>query len=365
MITTLVYIFAFVLVLSLVVIVHEGGHFAVARMCGVHVVEFSLGFGKELFGWNDKRGTRWKVCAVPLGGYVKMLGDEDAASAKSSSSGVSEDMKPFTFMAQKLWKRALIIFAGPATNYIFAILILTGVLWMRGEIFIAPVIGEIQIDSAADKAGLKVGDRIVEINGQYIGEYKDILRSIRLTEYGKPLSVRFERNGQQQETQALINYSDEADVPVLGIKSSLDAFETRDNLSLYEAFISSCQKVLSMTRDTLVYLGQVVTAKRSAKDMRGPLGIAEASGDAFLGGWLSLIVFVAQISVAIGFMNLLPIPLLDGGHLAFYAVEAVRRKPLPDKVQTVFLWAGMTFLFALLAYTFVLDVPRIIQRVIG
>lgn len=365
MLTTFVYIFAFILVLSLVVIVHEGGHFFAARMCGVQVVEFSLGFGKELFGWNDKRGTRWKICAVPLGGYVKMLGDEDAASAKSSAERVSDEMRPFTFMAQKLWKRALIIFAGPATNYIFAVFILTGVLWAVGEVIIPPVVGRVEAGSAAEVAGLQAGDKIVDINGHPIVAFSDAQRAIRLTEFGKPLTIRFEREGAIREVVAHLDYAADTDVPKLGVMSSPEVITVNEDMSIFEAFGKSVRDVFLMTRDTVFYLGQVVTAKRSAKDMRGPLGIAEASGDAFLGGWLSLIVFIAQISVAIGFMNLLPIPLLDGGHLAFYAVEAVRRKPLPDRAQTAFLWAGMTFLFALLAYTFILDVPRIIQRVIG
>ncbi len=365
MVTTFIYLFAFILVLSLVVIVHEGGHFWMARRCGVQVVEFSVGFGKELFGWTDKKGTRWKVCALPLGGYVKMLGDEDAASAKSSESKVAPEMVPYTFMAQKLWKRALIIFAGPAMNYVFAIFLFTGILWACGEVVLSLVIGEIEVGSAAEKAGLLAGDEIVQMNDKVIQQFSDVQRAIRLTEYGKPIVIRFKRNGEELETTAHLSMVKETGLPHLGIKSDVKTVVINDDIGLLQAFVTSVNDVFKMTVDTLYYLGQIITAGRSAKDMRGPLGIAEASGDAFQGGWLSLIVFIGQISVAIGFMNLLPIPLLDGGHLFFYAIEAVRRKPMAEKTQNVFLWAGVSFLFALLAYTMFLDIPRIWMRVMG
>lgn len=365
MITTLLYLFAFIFVLSLVVIVHEGGHFIMARLCGVSVVEFSLGFGKELFGWTDKKGTRWKVCALPFGGYVKMLGDEDAASAKSGTKEVAPELRPYTFMAQKLWKRAAIIFAGPAMNYVFAVFVLTGVLWSVGQVIIPAVVGSVEEGSAAAEAGLLAGDEIIQVNGKKVVEFSDIQRMVQLSDKDDVFNMRIRRDGAEVDVVVHPKYDSESERPRIGVISSMEAVTIDDDVGLGKAFVLSVQNVSQMTVDTVKYLKQVIMRERSGKDMRGPIGIAEASGDALRGGLLSLIVFIAQISVAIGFMNLLPIPLLDGGHLFFYAIEAVRRKPLPDKAQNVFLWAGLSFLMALLAYTLFLDIPRVWMRIIG
>lgn len=363
MLTSLLYIASFVLVLSVIVVIHEGGHFFMARWCGVHVTDFSVGFGKELFSRVDKKGTKWKVCLIPLGGYVKMLGDDDAASAKSSTKGLTDAEKEKAFLSQKLWKRALIIFAGPAMNYLFAIILLTGVLFFVGEARLSPVIGSILPDSPAAEAGLQEGDKFIEINNQKIENFTDVVRLTRLTEFEKPLDILFERAGVTHRVSLMPRYLEGYEFPMIGFSASTAAFEAAKPLPLFTALSSSILKVGQMTRDTLIYLGQVLFKNRTPKDMRGPLGIAEMSGDAVLGGWLSLTMFVIQISVAVGFMNLLPIPVLDGGHLAFYAVEAVRGKPLPDKAQNAFLAIGLSILLLLLAYTMFLDVPRIIQRI--
>lgn len=363
---TCFYIFAFVLVLSLVVIVHEGGHFMVARWCGVRVEEFSLGFGKELWGKTDKKGTRWKICLIPLGGYVKMLGDMDAASAKSSVNQVPKKLRPYTFMAQKLWKRAAIIFAGPAINYVFAIITLGFILYFSGYTIMPAIITEVEKESVAEEIGMLAGDQIIKINGQDIEEWSDISRIIRITEFGKELTLQIDRNGEIIELKGTPRYMEEGAPPRLGIRAS--GFEIKDKMTtkevgFFEAFALSAGQAWAMTRDTLIYLGQVLIQHRPPKEMRGPLGIAEASGDAFQNGIISLIIFVAQISIAVGFMNLLPIPLLDGGHLALYLLEAIRRKPLTEKVQNTAMWVGFSILMGLVGYTFILDIPRIIQRI--
>ena len=367
MLTSLIYIFSFVFVLSLVVVIHEGGHFAVARMCGVHVTDFSVGFGKELWHRIDKKGTRWKVCAIPLGGYVKMLGDEDAASAKSSTKNVSENMVKYTFMAQPLWKRAAIIFAGPGMNYLSAVLLLAGIIYTMGEVVVPAVIGYVKPESPAETAGIEVGDKLLSINGESIEMFSDIQRIVRVVEFGKPLTIILERKGEQKEVSLMPRVMDDSNTefPIIGVRPTPELVVINDNVNIFQAFKLAVQDVYRMTTDTLTYLGQVLFSHRSAKDMRGPLGIAEASGDAMQGGILSLLMFIVQISIAVGFMNLLPVPVLDGGHLAFYAVEAVRGKPLSEKTQNGFLVAGMSLLLLLLAYTMFLDVPRIAQRIFG
>ena len=362
---TCFYVFAFVLVLSLVVIVHEGGHFMVARWCGVRVEEFSLGFGKELWGRTDKQGTRWKICLIPLGGYVKMLGDMDAASAKSSLDKVPKNLRKYTFMAQKLWKRAAIIFAGPATNYVFAIITLGFILYFTGYSITPAIITEIEKGSVAEEIGILPYDEITEINGEAIEDWSDISRKIRVTEFGKELTITINRNGETVVVKGTPRYMEEGSSPRLGVRTEFfrikDRIQKKD-VGFFEAFAKSTGQAWAMTRDTLIYLWQVLVQHRPPKEMRGPLGIAEASGDAFQNGIFSLIIFIAQISIAVGFMNLLPIPLLDGGHLALYLLEAIRRKPLTEKVQNIAMWIGFSVLMGLVGYTFILDIPRIIQR---
>ncbi len=360
----MIYVLAFLLVLSIVVVIHEGGHFFMARRCGVQVTDFSLGFGRELFAWTDKKGTRWKVCLFPLGGYVKMLGDGDAASGKMSADGLTADEKKRAFATQPIPKRAAIVAAGPAMNYIFAIVLLSGVFYFAGDIRIPPVIGQVVEDSVAARAGLLPQDKIVAINDKVIEEFSDIQRAVRLTEFGKPLTIRVERAGEQIAVAAQLDYARKG-TPRLGITSQPDIIVVDRDFGIGQSVAKASRDVWWMTRDTLFYLKQIITNQRSPEDMRGPLGIAEASGDALRGGFLSLLIFLVQISVAVGFMNLLPVPLLDGGHLVFYAAEGVRGRALSEKTQSALLWGGMSFLLAVVAWTFFLDVPRIVQRIFG
>ncbi|MBE6446294.1 MAG: RIP metalloprotease [Alphaproteobacteria bacterium] len=360
---SLAYLFAFVLVLSIVVIVHEGGHFLMARLCGVQVEEFSLGFGKELWGRNDKKGTRWKVCLIPLGGYVKMLGDEDAASAQKSTKKLSEKELKKTFFMKPLWQRALIIFAGPATNYLLAFILLFGLFFGVGRLVVPPVIGEVMPDSAAQKAGIMVGDKIISINDRQVADFSDIGRIVRLVEYGKSLKINILRNDIQQELTVEPIWETKHQLPLLGVQSLVDNYQVEEKLGFIESVSLSAETLWNVTVDTLRYLGQIITGARVPRDLRGPLGIAEASGDALMGGWIVLIGFIANVSIAIGLMNLLPIPVLDGGHLMLYAVEAVRRKPLSEKIQNRLVYTGLSFLLVIFAYSMFLDVPRIIKRI--
>lgn len=360
---SLVYLFAFVLVLSIVVVVHEGGHFFVARCCGVQVEEFSIGFGKEIWGRNDKKGTRWKVCAIPLGGYVKMLGDEDAASTKQSTKNIPPEDMHKTFLVKPLWQRALIIFAGPATNYLLAFVLLTGLFWGMGQLNMLPVIGEVMPDSAAQKAGILKGDRVLSINDKKVESFTDIARLVRLEEYGKPLRVVVLREDQEQIVNVEPIQETKDSPALLGVQSAVDAYEVKKDLGFLESVSLSGQTLWDVTVGTLRYLGQIITGYRMPRDLRGPLGIAEASGDALMGGWIVLVTFIANVSIAIGLMNLLPIPVLDGGHLAFYAIEAIRRKPLSQKAQNAFVYVGLSLLILVFIYSLFLDVPRIIQRI--
>lgn len=360
--TAFVYLFAFILVLSLVVIVHEGGHFLVARACGVKVVEFSLGFGRELWGKADKYGTRWKVCLVPLGGYVKMLGDADAASAKASTEKIAPEDMDKTFIAKKLWQKALIIFAGPGTNYLLAFVLLTGLFWSVGLLNVVPKIGSVVPDSVAEEMGLQVGDVIESINDRPIASFSDIKRVLVLTEYGRDLTIQVNRAGEQMTLKTSALKEKEGDI-ILGIVADATQVESYENLTFVQSVSEAAKVLWETTTDTLSYLGQIIVGARAPKDLRGPLGIAEASGDALLGGWIVLLTFIAHISIAVGFMNLLPIPVLDGGHLFFYGLEAICRRPLSEKVQNICIWTGFGLLMLIFAYSLFLDVPRIFQRI--
>lgn len=364
MVDTFIYLFAFIFVLSVVVVVHEWGHFIVARLCGVKVTHFSVGFGKVLWHRTDKKGTVWQVCALPLGGYVKMLGDEDAASATASKKNVKKEDEKYMFATQSLWKKAAIIVAGPGMNYVFAIILLAGVFFFVGKAVLPPVIGGFGENSAAEEVGMQVGDKFTDINGTPITQYSDILRVIRLTEFGKELTITVERGGEKLVFNVMPRYFNDS-IPRIGIYSAPEKIIIEENLGIWQSFKEAVERVYTITVDTTIYLGQVLFDNRSADDMRGPLGIAEAAGDSLKGGGLSLLLFIVNISVAIGFMNLLPVPVLDGGHLVFYAIEGIIRRPIPERIQNGLLWGGMSLLLCLLAFTMYLDIPRIVQRIFG
>ena len=357
----LLYILPFLFVLSIVVIVHEFGHFWVARRCGVDVVAFSLGFGKKLFARKDRKGTEWRICAIPFGGYVQMLGDTDVASSKSSDEGLTEEQKKHTFMAQSLWKRALIIFAGPFMNYLFAIIMLTGILMIKGTVHTLAFVGEVTKDSPAEKYGMLVGDEIKRVNGMNIEDFHSLQRALFHIDSGEEMIVSVIRDG---KTLDLVFAPEEkGKMRRLGILSDIKKTTLKEPENFVNAFSSSCKTAWQMSVDTLFYLKQVLTGRRSADDMRGPLGIAEASGDAAKQGGFALLLFIIQISISIGFINLLPIPLLDGGHLATYAIEGIIRRPIPSKFQTVCLNIGMAVLLFVFVFTLYKDVPRIYERI--
>ncbi len=359
------YLLSFLLVLSIVVIVHEWGHFFAARRCGVTVVAFSIGFGKKLWSRTDKKGTEWRVCAVPLGGYVQMLGDEDAASMKKSDEGLTEEEKKHTFMAQALWKRALIIFAGPFMNYFFAIVVLTVILATVGYVRIPPVVGEVLPESVAQKAGIQKDDVIMAVDSKSIADFTDLKRAVVISKFGKEMVLTIKRGDEIVDLKVLPEIKGEDEIPQLGVVAPVDVEPTFERYALPMAFVKSTSLTYDITKDTLVYLGQVLTGKRSANDMRGPVGIAEASGDAAKAGLLAFILFIVQVSIGIGFVNLLPIPLLDGGHLALYAVEAVIRRPVSERIQMMLLRVGVAVLIFVFAFTLFKDVPRVIGRVFG
>lgn len=328
---------AFLLVLGPLVFVHEYGHYIVGRWCGVKADVFSIGFGRKILGWTDGRGTEWKIGWLPLGGYVQFAGDRDAVSQPDAEwRSLPEGQRAHTFPAQPVWKRAAIVAAGPVTNFLFAILILGGFAWLSGVPTSPPLAGTVMAGSAAEAAGIRPGDRILSIDGRGMDNFMDIPMAVAHRP-GEPVNVRIVRGGSEQDirlTPRLVTEKDrfgnDFERGVIGISASAVVFE---KVPFWEAPLVGLKQTGQIIRQTGEVLGQLLTGNRSVKDLSGPLKIAKVSGEAASLGIASLIFLIALISINLGFINLLPLPMLDGGHLVFYAYEAVRRRPAPPQAQ--------------------------------
>lgn len=353
-------ILSFVFVLSIVVVIHELGHYWAARWYRVKVLAFSIGFGPELFHWIDKNGCRWRVAALPLGGYVKMFGDENAASMPDNTTikQMTPEEREGSFHAKPLGQRAVVIAAGPAANFILAILIFSGLFMVRGEQIPPPVVHTVSENSAAQTAGFKAGDVIKSVNGTAIGSFDEI-RRFTAQAAGETLTVVVERGGvpttivaQPRTTEVDSGFGRKLRVGQLGLAPPpRDAWPTQSYSppgAVWRA-VTECWQVIA---DTMSYLWRVITLRTSGDQISGPLGIAAASGKVASLGFLPLLVFIAAMSVNVGFANLLPIPVLDGGHLMFYAIEKIKGSPLSDRAQEYAFRAGLAVLLFLFVYAF-------------
>ncbi|MGB5483621.1 RIP metalloprotease RseP [Parasphingorhabdus sp.] len=328
---------AFLIVIGVLVFVHEMGHYLVGRWCGVKAETFSIGFGKEIAGWTDKRGTRWKVCMLPLGGYVQFAGDMDPSGMKSKEwLNLPAAERNQTFQSKSLWQRAAIVVAGPAINFIFAILIIMGFVIAYGTSAALPVAQEISENSTASAIGMRPGDRVISVAGEKIDLFEDLQQKIMLIP-DQNVEIVYERDGEVIAKQGKIGvnilkdrFGNEFRLGLLGMSSN--KVEWRE-VSPIEAPVVAVEKTVAIVNQITTTLGQVITGRRSIKELGGPLKIAQVSGEQFKMGLETFILFVALISINLGFINLLPIPMLDGGHLMFYAIEAVRRKPASPKLQ--------------------------------
>ena len=346
---------AFIVIISAIVFVHEFGHFWVARRCGVHVETFSIGFGPEVFGWNDKHKTRWKVSLLPLGGFVKMYGDGNAASApdKAILTKMTKAEKARSFYHKNLKQKAAIVVAGPVSNFLFAIIVLTGFFLYYGRPETAPEIGEVAHDSAAEFAGLKKGDVIKKLNGADIVRFED-LRSIANMHPGEKMDVIFMRDKQlirraitPKLTETNDIFGNKIRVGLLGVSSSSVVYKP---MGVTEALPAGFMEVFHISSNTLKAIGQMIVGSRSPDELSGILRIGQYSGQAANKGISVVLWFMAVLSVNLGLINLLPIPVLDGGHLMFYAVEAVKGRPMAERVQEWGYRVGFSLLVLLMVF---------------
>jgi len=353
----------FLFVLTVVVFVHELGHFLVARWCGVRVLVFSIGFGRELAGFTDRHGTRWKIAAVPLGGYVKFFGDENAASVpdRSTIEGMSETDRRESFFHQSLGKRAAIVAAGPIANFILAIVIFAAVFFVYGRPDNTARVEGITPNSAAAAAGFRLGDVVVEIDGRSIGSFTDMQRMVRARADQK-LDIVVQRDNKDVALSAIPTATEMKDnfgkvhrYGILGIEGPKE----RIKVGPIGAIASGIEESWSIIDDTFSYLGRMVTGHESADQLGGPVGIALMSGEAAKLGFDVLIRWVGAISVSIGLLNLFPIPLLDGGHLMFYGLEGLRGRPLSDRTQEIGFRIGFAIVLMLLVFATYNDIPRL------
>lgn len=440
----------FLIVLSILVFVHEWGHYIVARMCGVKVDTFSIGFGKELFGYNDSKGTRWKFSLIPLGGYVKMFGDTDPASTHHKETvgegllarPLNAEERKVAFFAKPVWKRALIVFAGPAINFLFAMIILSILYMTYGQPVTPPTASAIIKGSAAERAGFQPHDRVIEIDGDDVTRFEDIRQKVMLA-LDRPMVFKVMRGDKEvtlNATPVRETFSDrfgfDHDRGILGLIGAVNGFNLKEVTSVNGKAVSTPEEALPLlnknldkdvevsfkgidggedsvllihpfgnlneslgvssedeaqrlvisekigddvvrhspvsavvqavrqTKEvitgTLQALGQIVTGTRSAKELGGLIRIGAMAGDMAEAGIIAVITFTALLSINLGLINLFPIPVLDGGHLVFYALEAIKGSPIPEKMQEYAFQVGFTLLIGLMVFANLSDILQLV-----
>jgi regulator of sigma E protease len=349
---------AFVCALGPLVFIHEMGHYLVARWFGVGAETFSIGFGREITGWTDKRGTRWKVGWLPLGGYVKFIGDEHAASAPGDLSSLTPEERDRSFHLKPVWQRFLIVLAGPVSNFLLAIAIFMVFFASFGAPRSPPIVGEVQAESAAAIAQIQPGDRILSIGGRETPTFEE-LRSYVVLRPGETVTLRLQREQQVRDIRLTLGTDVEEDRfgqsyrrGLLGVTPAGVVFEPVPPLRLIP---EATTYVVRLTRTMLDALWQIITGRRSVKELGGPLKIAQVAGQQATLGLVAFVSLVALLSINLGFINLLPVPMLDGGHLLFYGIEAVQRRPVSPRAQDWAFRGGLAFILALLLLTTVND----------
>ena len=347
-------ILPFLIILTVLVFVHEMGHYLVARKNGVKVEVFAIGFGSELFGWTDRLGTRWKICAVPLGGYVKMFGDGDISSSTIlEDSNESLEEKENAFHHKSLGARAAIVLAGPAANFLFAIILLAGLYSIVGQRYAPPIIDKITTGSSADIAGLVIGDEILQVNEKNIKRFDELQRIVRPNP-GKELNFLIRRDNEillKTVIPQLVEGKDASGSKIvyglLGVVSEQTTFIRHNPLNSFGLAIEETWVIVSQT---LIHVTEMIRGERTTEELGGPIRIAKLSGAVADAGLTSSIWFMAVLSINLGLINLFPVPVLDGGHLFFYLLEFIRGKPLEAKMQGIASYVGLVLVISLMIF---------------
>ncbi len=354
-------------VFTLVVFVHEMGHFLVARWNGVSVKVFSLGFGPELVGFTDRKGTRWRLSAVPLGGYVKFLGDENAASAagREAIDQLPESERSRTFLGKRVGQRAAIVAAGPLANFVLAIAIFTFMFAVVGREVSPAIVDAVRPDMPAAAAGIQAGDLIVAIDGRRIDAFTDFQRIVSVNA-DTLLTLTVERNGAEMDIAVTPRGEDTPDGlgntyrrGLIGIEHITEGRTELKRYPLFESLGRAVGETWFVIDTTLGYIGRLFTGRESLDQIGGPITVARVAEQAASMGFVTLLTMAALISISIGFLNLMPVPLLDGGHLTYYAFEAIRRKPLSDRVQEIGFRVGLVLILLLVVVALRNDLARL------
>ena len=353
-------ILPFLFVLTIIVFVHELGHFLVARWCGIKVLVFSIGFGPEIVGFNDRHGTRWKISAIPLGGYVKFFGDDNVASVPDADAvaAMNTDERRVSFFHQPVAARAAVVAAGPIANFLLAIAIFATIFMLYGKQETAARVDAVVPGSAAAAAGFQTGDLVLSIDGKPIDTFKDMQEIVSLNP-DVPLDFVVERGGAKVTLHATPKLTEDRDnfgnvyrIGRLGISQTNSPQDVKvRKFGPLGAIEEAAKQTWFVVDQTFAYLGKLALGRASADQLGGPLRIAQMSGQAASLGFSTLMNWAGLISVSIGLLNLFPIPLLDGGHLLFYGIEAIRGRPLSERVQEVGFRIGLALIVMLMIFT--------------
>ena len=364
---------AFVAALGPLVFFHELGHYLVARWFKIPAEVFSIGFGREIAGWTDRRGTRWKIGWLPLGGYVRFVGDMSPASNPAELESIPIEHRDTAFQVRPVWQRFLVVLAGPVANFLLAILIFAIFFALLGIPRTPNLVGSVRPGSTAAQIGLQPGDRIVEIDGQRVSRFEDIQRIVTMRP-DETVTVAIDRSGLRLSSPARLGVAMERDrfgqtyrIGMLGVLGEKPVVEAVPALEIVPEAV---RYTWLLTRSMALGLGQVISGRRGTEDVGGPIKIAQIAGQQASLGLLPFVQLLALFSINLGFINLLPVPMLDGGHLLFYAAEAVRRRPVSARAMDWAFRGGLAVILALVLFTTVNDLSSVglwdrLQRLIG
>lgn len=352
---------AFLFILTVIVFFHELGHYWVARRNGVRVEVFSIGFGPEIFGWTAKSGTRWKVSLLPLGGYVKMFGESAVTPAGDEPREMTDEEKRVSFHHKTVGQRAAVVAAGPIANFVLAIIVFAGLFMVAGQPYTPPDIGQVQAGSAAEAAGLRPGDRIIAIGGTTIERFEEVQRIVRLSP-GKALSLSVRRGDETltlrvvpTRSEMVDRFGNRSEIGLLGVSRTGMEFKKHGVVS---ALGEAVAETWRLSVYTLQSVGEMITGARSAQDLGGPIRIAQMSGQVAEIGLGSVFFFLGLLSLNLGLINLFPVPMLDGGHLVYYGIEAARGRPVGERAMEMGFRVGLGLVIALFVFVTVQDLSR-------